>query len=146
MENSIFLTIFSGVTVFVLGQFILKLVLEPIVCLKNVFGEVSALFLREQARITNANADEQIQNEIRRLSSSILAHRQAVPLYKFVATILNLPNDKSLINACGALNIISYKVTGRGPITMNEDVCERIHKEMKKISENLKITTEYDRL
>jgi hypothetical protein len=146
MENSIFLTILSGVSVFVLGQFVLKLVLELIVSLKNVFGELSALFLREQASITNANADEKIQNEMRRLSSSILAHRQAIPFYKYVSFILRLPNDKSLYNACGALNIISYKVTGKGSAATNKDVYDRIQKEMKKISENLKITTEYGRL
>ena len=39
-----FLTVLSGVLVFVLGQFILKLVLDPIVELKRKIGEISAFF------------------------------------------------------------------------------------------------------
>jgi hypothetical protein len=146
MKNSIFLTILSGVTVFVLGQFVLKLVLEPIVSLKNIFGELSALFLREQARITNANATDEIQNEIKRLSSSILANRQAIPFYKCVAFILRLPNDESLINACGSLNKISYRVVGQRPATSGNDIYAEILNEMKKVSKNLKTTLEYEKL
>jgi hypothetical protein len=143
MENSIFLTILSGVSVFVLGQFVLKLVLEPIVSLKNVFGELSAFFLKEQAKITNANATDEIQNEIKRLSSSILAHRQAVPFYKYVAFILRLPNDEAFNNACGALNKLSYRIKKQRPGAPDNDIYAEILSEMKKVSKNLKITVEY---
>jgi hypothetical protein len=146
MENSIFLTILSGVSVFVLGQFVLKLVLDPIVSLKNVFGELSAFFLREQAKITNANATEEIQNEIKRLSSSILADRQAILFYMCVAFILRLPNDESLINACGSLNRISYLVAGQKPASRGNDIYADILNEMKKVSKSLKITLEYAKL
>jgi hypothetical protein len=143
MNDSIFLTILSGVSVFVLGQFILKLILDPIVSLKNVFGELSAFFLREQAKITNASGTEEIQNEIKRLSSSILANRQAIPFYKYVALILRLPTDKSLHNTCGALNKISYHVTGKVPVTPGKDRYTEIYNEMAKVSENLRIKTAY---
>ncbi|GAB6906014.1 conserved hypothetical protein [Desulfosarcina cetonica] len=136
-----FLTILSGVAVFILGQFILKLVLEPIVSLKTVFGEISALFLREQAKITNANCSQEIQNEIKRLSASILANKQSIPYYGFFAFILRMPNEEELLKSCGSLNIISYQV-----IKDDKGAAEsasKIYDEMKKVSKNLRITIEY---
>ena len=61
---SIFITIITGVVVFVLSQFCLKILIEPVVSLKNTFGEISALFLREQRKITNASASEEVQEKI----------------------------------------------------------------------------------
>ena len=66
-----FLTIIAGVTIFVIGQFILKLILEPIVGLKETLGEVSSLFLREQSGFINDNVNKDVQNEVIRLSSMI---------------------------------------------------------------------------
>lgn len=71
---SIFLTIFAGVSVFVLGQFILKLVLDPIVSFKESLGTLSAFFLRHQAKITNANASDKMQNELKILIYYIWGH------------------------------------------------------------------------
>jgi hypothetical protein len=133
-----FTTILTGVLVFIIGQFILKLALEPIVSLKNVFGEISALFLREQAKITNANGTEEIQNELKHLSASILAHKQAVPFYKIFSFLLRLPNEEALLNACGILNLISYQI-----VESKNDTTSKIQDSMKRISEYLNITTEY---
>lgn len=142
--GSIMLTIIAGVSVFVIGQFVLKLVLDPIVSLKIILGELSALFLREQAKITNANASEDIQNELKRLSSSILAYRQAIPLYRFFAFILCLPNDKSLLEASQSLNLVSYLAMKNAPDIKRENKCFEIHKEMKKIGDKLKIRIKYN--
>ena len=60
MKVSIVFTILTGVSIFVIGQFVLKLVLDPIVTFKTVLGELSAFFLKEQAKITNATATEEI--------------------------------------------------------------------------------------
>lgn len=106
-----FLTIIAGVTIFVISQFILKLALEPIVELKKVLGEISALFLREQASITNGNATEATRLEIIRLSSMILAARQAIILYGFFSLVLRMPSKQQLINGCYSLNLLSYIVT-----------------------------------
>ena len=133
-----FKTIISGVFIFVIGQFILKLALDPIVSLKNVFGEISALFLREQSKITNAHGTIEIQNEIQHLSASILAHKQAIPYYKIFALLLRLPNEEALLKACGALNVVSYQI-----VKPEEDPYKKIIDSMKTIAKNLRITTEY---
>jgi len=69
----------SGVSVFVLGQFVLRLVLDPIVEFKKTLGELSALFLMEQASITNAKATPKTQEDLRRLSSTLVSNKQAIP-------------------------------------------------------------------
>jgi hypothetical protein len=142
MKDSIMLTILSGVTVFVLGQFVLKLVLDPIVALKTVFGELSAFFLREQAKITGATSTNEITDEIHRISSSILANRQAIPFYPFFAACLRLPNEKMLLEGCQSLNSIGYHVNPNIPFS-GGDRYEAIIKEMKEISTNLKVRVDF---
>ncbi len=45
-----FLTILAGVSVFVIGQFVLKLILEPIVSFKESLGALSASVLGIQRK------------------------------------------------------------------------------------------------
>ena len=123
MRESVF-TILGGVSIFVIGQFILKLVLDPIVDFKLVLGDVSAIFLREQARITNKNASIDTQEELKHLSSSILAKKQAIPFYRCVAFIFRLPSKKSLTSACGSLNLIATNILPK-PDNYQESLSER---------------------
>lgn len=140
MKESLMMTIIAGVSIFVIGQFLLKLVIEPIVAFKNTLGEISALFLREQAKITNANASEETRQELWRLSSSILARKQSILYYRFFAFILRMPSARSLVSACQSLNGIAYRVASEKPSSNNS---VEIHKEMKNINEKLKITVSY---
>ena len=147
MKDSLMLTILAGVSVFVIGQFLLKLILEPIVTFKNKIGELSALFLREQAKITNAQASEETQQEIRRMSSSILAHKQAIPFYGFFAFILRLPSTENIISSCRSLNWIAHHVVKDAPrIPPRNDIPLEIYKEMKNINEKLKVIVSYSEL
>src|SRR5687768_10695811 len=58
----IFLTIVSGVAVYVLGQLVLHFVLEPIKAFNKEKGDTSFLLLRHRAIIANmSNTDEEIQ-------------------------------------------------------------------------------------
>lgn len=142
MKDSLMLTILAGVSVFVIGQFVLKLILDPIVALKTVFGELSALFLREQAKIISANATEETQQELKRLSSSILAYKQAIPFYSFFAFILRMPNEESLVASCQSLNLIANHVVASQESHPNNILME-ISKEMKNINEKLKVRVRY---
>ena len=139
------ITILSGVSIFVLGQFVLKLVLDPIVTLKTVLGELSAFFLREQTNITGATATDEITDEIHRLSSSILANRQAIPFYPFFSACLRLPNEKMLLKGCHTLNRIGYHVNPKIHFS-GGDRYEAIIKEMQEISTNLKVRIDFEML
>ncbi|MEZ9323188.1 hypothetical protein AB4161_23035 [Vibrio sp. 10N.286.51.E5] len=63
MDIQILVTGISGVSVFVLGQIVLKLFIEPVIALKATFGEISGLFLREQPKIIGASASDLLQSD-----------------------------------------------------------------------------------
>lgn len=107
MKDSMFLTIFAGVSVFVLGQFFIRLILDPIVSLKESLGEVSHLFLLHQAKITNGIGSFELQEKVVMSSATLLAKRQAIPCYKLFGYIFGLPSEQNIIDGCGYLNIIS---------------------------------------
>lgn len=105
--DSVFRTILAGVSVFIIGQFIVKLVLEPLVRFKEAQGEVSAVFLRSQASITNATGGSEVAEQIKRAASQLLVQRQAVPFYSALSAVSRLPNENDLIEGCKSLNFIA---------------------------------------
>lgn len=107
MLASVFITVTSGVLIFIIGQIILKLILDPAVKLKETIGNVSALFLREQNKITNLSASDETLHKMKELASSLMAQKQAIPLYTATRFIAQLPPEKCVENACGQLNQIS---------------------------------------
>lgn len=147
MKDSVFFTILAGVSVFVLGQFILKLVLEPIVSFKESLGNLSAFCLRYRAKITNANASLELQNELKVLISTILSKSQSIPFYSAFAKVLGLPNQSSIIESCRILNGISYEMVRetsqhhgklQGPAQILMD--------LQRVSELLKVRLDYSEL
>ncbi len=135
-------TILAGVSIFVLGQFFLKLVLEPIVEFKKSLGELSAFFLREQSKITNAHCTVEIENELKRLSSTILANKQAIPFYKVFSMLRCLPSLENLNSACGSLNLISHYISPNNPDN-DVNVCSKIHSEMSNVSTHINVQIRY---
>lgn len=147
MKDSMLFTILAGVTVFVTGQFILKLVLEPIVSLKESLGELSAFCLRNRAKITNANATLEMQQELKCLGSKLISKRQAIPLYGFFAFLLRMPSEKDIIESCRSLNLIStemVKETSRHQ--GNQEGPIQILLELQKISNLLGVRLDYSEL
>ena len=107
---TIFITVISGFSIFVLGQFFLKLVLEPIVAFKESLGMLSAFCLKNRAKITNAHASLDHQEELRQLISTILAKKEATLFYSKLAWVLHLPSDSSVLKACRKLNLVAYEM------------------------------------
>jgi hypothetical protein len=133
-----FITIITGVVVFVISQYFLKIFIEPIVSLKSTLGKISALFLREQRKITNADATTDTQEKIWSLTASLMAKSTAIPFYKRISFVVNLPSEKSIDSACGSLNWIAYNIVK----SENADF-GKIIQHMEKIGSELNIKTEY---
>lgn len=147
MKDSVFFTILAGVLVFVLGQFILKLVLEPIVSFKESLGNLSAFCLRYRAKITNANASLEHQNELKVLISTILSKSQSIPFYSAFARVLGLPDQASVIESCRLLNSISYemvKETSRHQGNLEGPV--QIVMDLQRVGELLRVRLDYSEL
>ncbi|RGP55033.1 hypothetical protein [Pseudomonas abyssi] len=105
-----FLTILAGVSVFVIGQFVLKLILEPIVSFKESLGALSASVLGIQRKITNCAATPDDRKEMHLVISMILVKKQGIPFYPTVARLLRLPSEQDLIESCRTLNFISTEM------------------------------------
>ncbi len=144
VKNSIFWTILSGVSVFVLGQFILKLVLDPVVEFKKTLGELSALFLKEQASITGAKSTLETKEKLLRLAATLLANKQAIHFYGFFAFLLSLPSTCQLVSSTQSLNLIAHNVVPDASNTLRRQ--KEVLKEMKNIKSKLKITVDYSEL
>lgn len=147
MKDSILFTILAGVSVFVIGQFILKLVLDPIVSFKESLGELSAFCLGNRAKITNANATIEMQGELKRLTSTIISKKQAIPFYRTLALILRLPSEINIIESCRSLNAISaemVKDTSRHQGALQGPI--EILMELQNISKLLNVRLDYSQL
>lgn len=147
MKDSVFFTVLAGVAIFVLGQFILKLVLEPIVSFKESLGHLSAFCLRYRAKITNANASIELQNELKVLTSTILSKSESIPFYSAFARVLGLPNQAAIVESCRLLNGISYEVvneTSQQKGKLNGPV--EILMDLQRVSELLKVRLDYSEL
>lgn len=114
MSSSVFTTVLSGVTVFVLGQIIVKSAIEPYIAFKEQVGRVSALLLREQATITNSNHSAELLIELKNASALLLAKYSAIPCYlkgTFLGMSL-LPSKSDVLDASHHLNLIHSCLAG----------------------------------
>ncbi|MCQ7481658.1 hypothetical protein NP162_13960 [Salmonella enterica] len=87
MNNGVFTTVITGVSVFVLGQIFVKSMLDPYISFKEHLGMVSAILLREQNKILSINAKSEVINEIKQASALLLSKSNAIPLYGMLATL-----------------------------------------------------------
>ncbi|QBQ55775.1 hypothetical protein [Nitrosococcus wardiae] len=138
---TMFATIFAGVSVFVLGQFVLKLVFEPIVAFKEVQGELSHLFLFHQAKITNAYRTQVLHDEVRRISAQILAKKEA---YRLLSQLFGLPREQTVIDACRALNRIArLLMEGSSDTGQKVDRPKEICQAMTEVEQKLRVRVSY---
>ena len=101
-------TILGGVIIFVVGQFVLKLVIEPIQELKKSLESVSYILLLHQAKITNASSNKEIADEIKSKSAEILSKSSVVIGDGQFLKIIGLPSKANIHLACKELNFIYY--------------------------------------
>lgn len=105
---TIFLTVLSGVMTFVLGQLILKLLIEPVQDFKRTIADI-ALALIEYANIyanpgaMSSDIERQASVELRKLSSRLNAQLYLIPCYHFTAKVFGLPSKSRVAEAASHL-------------------------------------------
>ena len=133
-----FITIFSGVSVFVVGQFIVKALIEPYRDLAKVIGEIAFVLIfyanvytkpgipeLENASVTpSAEPDESIsrrtkqlddvQVAFRKLASDLMARRHAIPVYVLWETFRLVPKRSDILAASRSLIRISNNMFNSG--------------------------------
>jgi hypothetical protein len=143
-------TVIAGVLVFLVGQLVLKCVIEPVQVLTATIARVSNLLLLYQAKLTNASCDDAIAEDMKRLSAEIISHSYHILCFPVSRLAFGLPSRMSLVNAAKELNMLYYGMLhaarkdgiGGGYGSGSDRVMRNINA-MKRIGELLGIMTDY---
>ncbi|WP_010605910.1 hypothetical protein [Pseudoalteromonas maricaloris] len=136
-------TILVGVTVFLVGQFCLKLVFEPIIALREALGNVSAFCLGHSAKITNAAGTNSMHEELRKLVSAVISKQNAIPCYCISRMLFNGPPSKDLLEGCRCLNFVGYEMNSEISNGKNKN-CTAIVKKLKQAATLLRVRLDYE--
>jgi len=117
---NIFATIVAGVAVFVLGQILLKLVIEPIQKLREAIAEVAFRLASDHAVIHNAEtvAKEQaeaVSSDFRQLGARLVSGQQLIPFYSHLRKLFSLPDKDDIGKAAERLFQIPNHMYGNHP-------------------------------
>jgi hypothetical protein len=101
-------TVIAGVLVFLVGQLVLKCVIEPVQVLKATIARVSNLLLLYQAKLTNASCEDAIAEDMKRLSADIISNSYHILWFPLSRLAFDLPSRMALLNAAKELNLLHY--------------------------------------
>ena len=143
MWITVFTTVLSGLTVYVIGQIITKCALDPYVSFKEHLGKVSSLLLREQSKIMNFRANAELINEIKASSGLLIAKSKAIPCYKHFSKIGLVPNYEDVIDASRHLNLIASILENPGYTYSSTPSDSNITSSLKTVGSKLNIIVSY---
>jgi hypothetical protein len=139
MDFTVFITVLSGVLTFVLGQMILKLVIEPVQECKKTIGKIAHTLIMRANLIANPGVgDKDVINststELRALSSDLHSHLRLVPFYRQSARLFGLPTQQQMAQASSSLIGLS-----NGLSTVTEKIYEMNQSGVRKVCKALGI-------
>ena len=104
MTSTVFQTILAGVIVFVLGQIVLKLLIDPVQQFKRTLGEISHALVYHASSFSNPGvikpemADDAWQ-KLRHFSAQLHADLRVIPCYRFMRVVSFLPTLENVRKA-----------------------------------------------
>ncbi len=140
-----FSTIMAGVIVFIISQFILKLILEPIVALEEKLGLLSSHLLRYQSIVVGGRAGEEVIDKIQELTAEVLSVANTIPCYSYFAIIGKVPSLNSILDTSRSMNVVIadlYQLSQSDHSQGTETPMER-RSRLIEIGKNFRITTTY---
>lgn len=131
-------TVLCGVFVYVAGEMISKLIIDPTVAFKEQLGELSSLFLLHQATIISASFSKEVQAELRKLSSAVLAKKQAITGYWVAERFFYLPSQDEVLGICHSVNQIAYQIDEHQGDSVKKNLSMAIiNEQMAKMHKNI---------
>jgi len=132
---SIFITILSGVIVFVLGQTILKLFVEPWQMQRECIAKISnslLLYANVYSTVGATPMDETklVSIEIRKLAAELIASCNRIPFYEQITKTKIFPSLKIILKVQKNLIGLSNSLN-RGDSSRNQANAEEIKKLLK---------------
>jgi len=106
---TLFGTVLVGVGIFVISQYFLNLVLEPISRVLRAKADVASTVLFRQRKISNATHHPETAEELRRASSQVRASVSEVCCYSFWSRLglFGIPTRSDARSACRCLNLMA---------------------------------------
>ncbi len=114
---SVFITIFAGFTVFVLGQIFLKWFIEPVQEFRKLQGEILFIFANDHAAIHNARAiDEKeaikVMDKLYKLGAKLHSCIHLIPIYNKTRHLFSLPEEEKVIFAAKIIHSMANIMFG----------------------------------
>ena len=122
----VFYIILAGVIIYVLGEIIVKLVIDPIQDLKRVIADIAFKLIHYSHVFKLSSSDEpsgeaagqaiasekleQAADEYRKLASMLNAGYRLVPFYPLARVVFFLPREADIIDARNALLEMSQEI------------------------------------
>jgi hypothetical protein len=145
----VFYIILAGVIIYVLGEIIVKIVIDPVQELKRVIADIafklihySHVFKLSTAADTSEEASEktidrekleQAADEYRKLASMLNAGFRLVPFYAFARVLFFLPREADIIDARNELIEMSEEIFAAPKSFVIAERRKRIEKKLKVI-------------
>ena len=109
------LTVFAGITVFVVGQWVVKFVIEPLSEQAKITGEITYALIYYANIYMNPGSEKELNKEtseaLRRLASRLLASTHAVPCYRFLHFLRMVRKKSDVVRASRKLIGLSNTVS-----------------------------------
>ncbi|EPC03347.1 hypothetical protein L861_17545 [Litchfieldella anticariensis FP35 = DSM 16096] len=140
--STVFETVVAGVSVYVLGQIIIKFIIEPILEFRSLLGRVTQFFLRNQGEIITAKGSESTQDELFVLASELLQKRQSIIWYSRLSFLYGLPSSAKVLDAAKNMNQIGNRIRNGNEQRADEQVI--IYRAMQNIERCLSINVSYN--
>ena len=104
MEYTVFITVLSGVLIFVLGQLLLKFILDPIHKQRETIGDIADSLIYYSNLYTNLmgtyipeHEERKIASEkVRQLSTVLVSRTHLIPFYAYLAFFKCVPKEKHI--------------------------------------------------
>ncbi len=114
---SVFITVLSGVLVFVIGQIVVKLIIEPINDFKKERSKIIYDLVFYANKLANPKSPDntemvEVCKIMRQHSSMLHSASHLIPFYKYFAFIFGLPTIKNVNEATSKLIYLSNGYAG----------------------------------
>lgn len=96
-------TIISAVAAFLLGQYALKLIIEPLLALRAHIGAVGCQLIYFSDSLTNSSTADGIRQELRKSASRLVELLHGPIIYEPINRCFCLPREKEVLAAASEL-------------------------------------------
>lgn len=137
--------IIIGVMIFIIGQYILVLILQPTGRVRRALADISSTILSRQATITNGGHDEELALEIKRMGALLRAASAEVLFYQVWSAIgiFSLPSPRRILKACWQLNLLAGHLQAKADEKTSPILATKNQEILELLSKLLKIHTHY---